>query len=215
MSRWFTSDLHLGHSNIIRYCGRPYSDVNTMNTAVLEAINSQVESGDELWILGDVAMGDVTRNVPLLRQINCNVHIVAGKHDRCHPYNGAKSEGYVELYRDHSGASTLTLTNTTLELATGLTVNISHFPYAATEAPQTEARMRTTQGVFDAADRYAPWRPVDDGAWLLCGHVHERWQQRGRVINVGVDAWGGHPVPEATILEMTSARPTDREVHPW
>jgi len=45
-------------------------------------------------------------------------------------------------------------------------------------------------------DRYREHRPADEGAWLLHGHVHERWRQRGRMINVGVDAWGGYPVTD-------------------
>lgn len=26
MTRWFTADLHFGHTNIIRYCERPFAD---------------------------------------------------------------------------------------------------------------------------------------------------------------------------------------------
>jgi calcineurin-like phosphoesterase family protein len=33
MSRWFTADLHLGHSNIIEYSGRPFDSVDAMNRA--------------------------------------------------------------------------------------------------------------------------------------------------------------------------------------
>ena len=28
---WFTADFHLGHRNIIRYCGRPFRDVVEMD----------------------------------------------------------------------------------------------------------------------------------------------------------------------------------------
>jgi len=60
-------------------------------------------------------------------------------------------------------------------------------------------------------DRYAEQRPVDRGAWLLHGHVHERWQQRGRMINVGVDAWDYRPVSEATIRDLVADGPKDQE----
>ncbi|MDT4962689.1 MAG: hypothetical protein QOF87_2336 [Pseudonocardiales bacterium] len=29
--RYFTSDTHYGHANIIGFCGRPYADVHHMN----------------------------------------------------------------------------------------------------------------------------------------------------------------------------------------
>ena len=56
---------------------------------------------------------------------------------------------------------------------------------------------------------------MDDGAWLLCGHVHESWRQRGRMINVGVDAWGGRPVSEEALYELIDSGPADLETLPW
>jgi calcineurin-like phosphoesterase family protein len=80
MAQWFfVSDLHLGHSNIIKYCKRPfvsldeesflrmaesgnilYFDVKIsqesterMNTRIIDSINATVGSGDNLVILGD------------------------------------------------------------------------------------------------------------------------------------------------------------------
>ena len=36
MTRYWTSDLHLGHANIIQYTGRPFADVDEMNRALIE-----------------------------------------------------------------------------------------------------------------------------------------------------------------------------------
>ena len=33
---YFTADLHFGHSNIIRHCGRPFCSVEEMDQALLE-----------------------------------------------------------------------------------------------------------------------------------------------------------------------------------
>ncbi len=63
-------------------------------------------------------------------------------------------------------------------------------------------------------DRYVEQRPVDHGEWLLHGHVHERWRQRGRMINVGVDAWGCRPVNESTLAALIDDGPNDREPLP-
>jgi calcineurin-like phosphoesterase family protein len=49
--------------------------------------------------------------------------------------------------------------------------------------------------------RFPDRSPIDNGQWLLHGHVHCGWQQRGRMINVGVDVWDYTPVSEAKILE--------------
>lgn len=56
---WFTSDFHLGHFNIIRYCNRPFVDTQEMNAAILERMNASVKAGDVLYFLGDFCMGIV------------------------------------------------------------------------------------------------------------------------------------------------------------
>ena len=40
--QWFTSDLHIGHANIIRFCNRPYADVNEMNADLIRRYNEVV-----------------------------------------------------------------------------------------------------------------------------------------------------------------------------
>ncbi|MFX9969596.1 hypothetical protein ABTP69_19195, partial [Acinetobacter baumannii] len=46
------------------------------------------------------------------------------------------------------------------------------------------------------------WRPVDRGLPLLCGHVHDVWNTRDKMINVGVDQWDYYPVSAAQILDL-------------
>src|SRR5665811_422589 len=55
--RYFTSDTHYGHQNIIRFCDRPYIDVHHMNVDLVNRAAGMVNAGDELWHLGDVALG--------------------------------------------------------------------------------------------------------------------------------------------------------------
>ncbi len=58
-------------------------------------------------------------------------------------------------------------------------------------------------------DRFVEQRPVDQGEWLLHGHVHERRRQRGRMINFGVDGWRYGPVNEATLAALIREGPND------
>ena len=43
---FFTSDLHLGHENIIRFCDRPFANANAMNEALVERWNAVVKDND-------------------------------------------------------------------------------------------------------------------------------------------------------------------------
>ena len=51
---WIVSDTHFNHTNIIRYCNRPYPGVWEMNEALIENWNSVVKEQDKVYHLGDV-----------------------------------------------------------------------------------------------------------------------------------------------------------------
>jgi calcineurin-like phosphoesterase family protein len=70
MARWYTADLHLGHANIIRYCDRPFSDVDEMNRALIDRWNSVVADDDEVWVLGDVALGPIAQSLALIDELH-------------------------------------------------------------------------------------------------------------------------------------------------
>ena len=208
--RYFTSDTHYGHQNVIGFCDRPYVDVNHMNVDLVNRAATKLEARDELWHLGDVALGHLDSTLTHLARIAVDVTLVAGNHDRCHPCNGARGERFVDVYRDRCRLEELILSHTTLTLSSGVEVKLSHFPYAD---PALQGREDRHGRVI--TDKYAPWRVVDDGSWLLCGHAHGSWRQRGRMINVGVDAWGGDPVSEAHVVELIAAGPRDLPTVPW
>ena len=82
MSTWFTSDLHFGHVNIIQYSGRPFTDVDQMNTSLIDRWNALVQPGDDVWVLGDVAMGHIADTLPLVGRLAGYKRLLAGNHDR-------------------------------------------------------------------------------------------------------------------------------------
>ena len=197
MTVWFTADLHLGHANIIRYCHRPFVDATTMNHALIERWNDTVDPSDDVWVLGDFALGKIAETLPLVSQLHGRVVLVAGNHDRCWSGHGSRADGWAERYLDAGFAE---IHHGQVELAVGdIVVDACHFPY---------------EGDSLDNDRHREHRPVDRGRWLLHGHVHERWLQRDRMINVGVDAWGYRPVSEARLHSLIAEGPRDRACGP-
>jgi hypothetical protein len=79
---WFTADFHFGHSNIIRYCNRPFGDVAEMDQAILERLNSLVRAHDVLYFLGDFCIGGKARALAYRNGIRCKrIFALPGNHD--------------------------------------------------------------------------------------------------------------------------------------
>ncbi|MBA3606888.1 MAG: metallophosphoesterase family protein [Acidimicrobiia bacterium] len=177
MSRFFTADLHFGHANIIRYCQRPFADVEEMDEALVEAWNDVVTDDDEVWVLGDVAMGQLRSSLAHVGRLRGRKVLVPGNHDRCWPGNGPHAADWVGRYLD-AGFAEITSEIVELRLG-GEPVVVCHFPY---------------EGDSHDDDRFRAHRPTDEGRVLLHGHVHTSWQLSGRQINVGCDVWEYRPV---------------------
>ncbi len=100
MTLWFTSDLHVGHGNIIGYSGRPFGDVEAMNRALVDGWNDCVDPDDEVWVLGDFALGRIETTLPMARELHGRKHLLAGNHDRCWAGHGHRADGWVARYQD-------------------------------------------------------------------------------------------------------------------
>lgn len=78
---YFTSDTHFGHANIIKYCERPFSCIESMNAFMLEQINAVVKENDTLYHLGDFAWKESSKEIR--DQIKCqDIHLIWGNHDK-------------------------------------------------------------------------------------------------------------------------------------
>jgi calcineurin-like phosphoesterase family protein len=170
MTTWFTSDEHYGHRNIIAYSGRPFAHVHDMQEGLIARHNARVQHGDLVIHVGDFAMD--ARLVPaVLPRLRGRHVLVSGNHDRCHPCR----KGWEKSRRDYLlwGFESV-VENLVVD---GMLVH--HMPY---------------RGDSGEKERFAQYRPKDEGKILLHGHVHEKWRRRGRMVNVGVDKWNWAPV---------------------
>jgi calcineurin-like phosphoesterase family protein len=80
---WFSADFHLGHSNIIRYCDRPFGSAAEMDEAILDRVNESVKAADELYFLGDFCIGGPKVAAAYRQKIRCKkVYFILGNHDR-------------------------------------------------------------------------------------------------------------------------------------
>lgn len=188
---YFTSDTHFGHQRIIDLCNRPFSTVDEMNEALIDNWNSVVNPADTVYHLGDFVMGPFVETMKLVDRLNGLIYLVPGNHDRvsrAYPHRTGEhfwrdfdiyNEYEIEIIGERVYGFRL--------MNIPVPVNMSHYPYV---------------GDSHNEDRFKELRPVDDGNWLLHGHVHNEWQVRDRMINVGVDVWNYTPISIDTIYDI-------------
>lgn len=178
--RYFTSDTHFGHTNIIKYCNRPFADAGEMDRAIIANWNETVKPEDTIYHMGDVFFTSPERAKHILSNLNGYKILILGNHDR----SGMKMKdwGFQEVHQSLQ-----------IELEGGIKANLSHYPYRGSDDPHHKVK-------FDTKNLN------DDGYLLICGHVHTAWKSRpgkykNHMINVGQDQWGFRPITETQVLE--------------
>lgn len=79
---FFTSDTHFGHANIIRFCNRPFKNVEEMDEALIENWNQVVSDDDTVFHLGDFAFGGSNVWKSIIPRLNGHINLIIGNHDR-------------------------------------------------------------------------------------------------------------------------------------
>ena len=79
---FFTSDQHFRHSNIIKFCHRPFNAVDEQDKALIDNWNSVVTKDSNVFMLGDFIF---TAHIPTvqhyLRRLKGRIWWVMGNHD--------------------------------------------------------------------------------------------------------------------------------------
>jgi calcineurin-like phosphoesterase family protein len=188
---WFWSDLHLWHTNICRYAGRPFGNVDHMNEHLLAQAALTVGETDWLVFLGDLTFGkeDVTK--AWLDRCPGRKAIVLGNHD----VDEGKPE-WKRLWRRFAAVEECVA----LDLATPVTL--------ADEAPAHTLWLT----------HYPLWGTwVPEGIVNLHGHIHQHTLP-GRHVNLSVEhtAYGPRRLTEvlagyaALTANATSGAPPPR-----
>lgn len=87
---YFSSDLHFNHNKDFLYSPRNFDSVESMNMTIVNNWNSIVKDEDEVYILGDLMLGDNEAGMSFLRLLKGKLHIIIGNHD---------TEPRIELYK--------------------------------------------------------------------------------------------------------------------
>lgn len=163
---WITSDLHLGHNNIVssvsnwknkKNC-RDFSSVNEMNQIIISNINAVVKENDFLINLGDLSLNRSQHVIKhFIESINCKNHIfILGNHDQ----TIRRKQKLKNLFYNVTDYEEL-------QINSNSKIILSHYPMCS-------------------------WNGMNRGSIMLHGHIHSNIENKinGNRIDVGIDA---HP----------------------
>ena len=167
MSRiWFTSDYHMGHSNIIGLCERPFADIVEMERQIIARHNELIAPDDIVYDLGDFAYRCTAEHATeCLRKLNGRRTVLWGNHDK--PLRHAFRRGMLD---DLTGSGKLTFAGSPEPgFQTGLRVVLDGQAIVMAHYAQ-----RTWQGAFRGA--WHLYGHSRDLAWNTCKSHHGPWR---------------------------------------
>ena len=97
---YFTSDLHFGHENVIRFDNRPFETVDEMDAELIRRWNTKVDRGDLVYVLGDMiwkTKNSTAQN--LIENLNGQIILIRGNHDRF--LSNAKAKNCLAAVKDY------------------------------------------------------------------------------------------------------------------
>lgn len=85
MKIWATSDTHFNHINIIKYCDRPFTNIDDMNSTLIHNWNSVISNEDIVFFCGDFIFARPSEAQELTQRFANCLHghkiIIKGNHD--------------------------------------------------------------------------------------------------------------------------------------
>lgn len=91
---FFTSDTHFGHSNIIKYCQRPFNSAEHMDEVLINNWNEVVSPQDIVFHLGDFCFGSDKEWIKILQRLNGTKYLILGNHDLKKIANSSQIQDY-------------------------------------------------------------------------------------------------------------------------
>ena len=163
---WVISDTHFGHENIIKYCNRPFSNIEEHDDALIRNWNSRVGPDDTVYVIGDFALTPPKQVQNYLRRLNGKeLHNIKGNHDKCQSGTCVTCGGptYGKWMEEPDGFTSIRdVFLLKLGKAASDWIWMSHYAHAR-------------------------WPHAHHGSLHIFGHSHGGFKGLGRSMDVGVD----------------------------
>lgn len=236
---WITSDPHIGHGNIMKYCSRTdlmttkdkerflevkddtgnnyrnfklsFDSIKKMNELLIKNINDLVMPDDELWILGDFIFCKDKETVWYYRnQINCKtVKLIWGNHDDRYLLKYAHENNGPMPFQGYYESGLFFQTDKGLMSEDEICLEFSG-----------KNPYKNSNKFYLSHYPHAVWNGHHKGVIMLHGHCHstlEEWKKQhmpnASCFDMGVDEHGYSPVHVDDILSWKKIDKHDIDHH--
>lgn len=180
---WVTADHHFGHwtsaeRNIIKFCDRPFDDIDHMDTELVNRWCEVVQPKDRVYYLGDFALVSPEEALEYIRRLTGRIIFMPGSHDR-----------WLEKMPDWRWEEDPLLTHEPLQN------NMYELKYHHQHITLCHYAMRS-------------WPRSFRGSMHLYGHSHGRLPKYGRSMDIGVDTNDFYPYRLDDVIALLSREET-------
>ena len=116
---YFSADTHYFHANILKYCNRPFKDLDEMHHILIENHNKIVSKTDVIAYVGDMFLCDPQMAQTVLQQLNGYKILFLGNHDRA-SIKTFKEIGFNEVFKKAADWH-----------YQGINFRLAHYPFGA------------------------------------------------------------------------------------
>lgn len=167
---FFTSDLHLGHKNVMKFCPcfRNFNCVDEMDNELISLWNDTVGINDEIYDLGDLSFyRDIKKSICILKRLNGKHTLILGNHDEIIKNNKDELLQITKFDGNRLFEEIVDYKELTLKFKDdSYKLVLFHYPILE-------------------------WNAGHHGSILLYGHIHDGLSPlKGRALNVGYDLHG-------------------------
>ena len=169
---YFTSDLHFGHDREFIWGPRGFKSSQEHDATIIKNWNKMITEDDDVYILGDLMLGDNEAGRKKLAQLNGKLHIIWGNHDTV-----PRKEIYSKLHNVVEVCDYATMIK-----VNGYSLYLSHFP-TITSNLEKESLKRATLGLFGHTHQQTNF-----------------YQDTPFIYHVGLDSHDNKPVSFETVI---------------
>lgn len=207
MRRFFISDTHFYHANILKFGQRnQFANLEEMHEHLINSWNRVVHKKDVVYVVGDFSFGDYEQTKVILDRLNGSKVLVLGNHD-------LKSKRHISRKQFYEMGFIEVADELIIKLSNAQSVYLKHYPYKESVLKKIARKLRGSKESYRA---YHQLYPARTAMWHIHGHHHGQTMVHGNEINVSCETLKYKPISESEIVRiMNEAERSRHAIWKW